>query len=95
MLNKVDRVDEAGLEYLRSALGTINGFAELLSTTFCEVPPVSLLVRDREAGVANSNEVMDHQSSVDFARWLERQCRLGPDPAWHLGAGPCPLARKP
>ena len=30
-------------------------------------------MRDRQAGVALSNDVMDHQSSVDFARWLENQ----------------------
>ena len=73
VLNKVDNVDEAGLTYLKSALGAINGFAELVPTTFGAVPPMSLLVRNREAGVALSNDVMDHQSSVDFAKWLESQ----------------------
>jgi len=76
VLNKVDNVDDAGLSYLKDALGAINGFAELMPTTFGVVPPYALLMRDREAGVALSNEVMDHQSSVDFAQWLESQQNL-------------------
>ena len=73
VLNKLDMVDDAGLAYLKDALSAINGFAELLPTTFGQVPPNSLLVTEREAGVALSNEIMDHQSSVDFAKWLEAQ----------------------
>jgi G3E family GTPase len=73
VINKIDSVDEADVEYLRSTLGALNGFAELLPAEFGKVPPQSLLVADRDAGVALSNEVMDHQSSVDFARWLESQ----------------------
>ena len=73
VLNKIDNVDDEGLTYLKDALGAINGFADLLPTQFGVVPPSSMLVQGREAGVANSNEVMDHQSSVDFAKWLEAQ----------------------
>ena len=73
VLNKVDNVDDGSLAYLKDALSTINGFAELLPTTFGKVPASTLLVKEREAGVALSNEVMDHQSSVDFAKWLQAQ----------------------
>jgi G3E family GTPase len=55
---------------LNTALGAINGFADLQRTTFGKVDPSAVLVSTREAGVAASNEVMDHQSSVDYARWL-------------------------
>ena len=80
VLNKVDGVDAASLAYLSDALGAINGFAELLPTTFGEVAPSQVLVSEREAGVASSNEVMDHQSSIDFAKWLQANA-LTPQPA--------------
>jgi G3E family GTPase len=67
VLNKVDNVDDAGLSYLKDALGAINGFAELMPTTFGVVPPYALLMRDREAGVALSNEVWTTSRASDLA----------------------------
>merc|ERR1719482_1368500 len=79
VLNKEDRVDAAGRAYLEEALGQINGFATLKPTTYGKVTPGDVLVADREAGVATSNEVMDHQSAVDMARWLQqRQPEVAP-----------------
>ena len=66
VLNKVDGVDAAGLAYLSDALGHINGFATLLPTTFGNVAPSQVLVGEREAGVALSNEVIDEPAPIEL-----------------------------
>lgn len=73
VINKIDKVSEEDLKYLKDVMGVINGFAELQQTTFGQVAPLSLLQKNRERGVAMSNEIMDLQSSVDFSKWLEAQ----------------------
>jgi G3E family GTPase len=66
VLNKVDGVDAAGLAYLSDALGHINGFATLLPAKFGNVAPSQVLVGEREAGVALSNEVIDEPAPIEL-----------------------------
>jgi G3E family GTPase len=73
VLNKIDMVDESGLKYLSDTLEFLNPVAEIFQTTFGKVPVTSLLVEHREGGVASLNDMSDHQTSVEFARWLESQ----------------------
>ena len=68
VLNKLDLLPAAELGALRELLGAINGFASLLPTSFGVVSPSELLLAEREAGVALSNEVTDHQSAVDLSK---------------------------
>lgn len=39
VLNKVDNVKEKDLTYLKDALGTLNGFADVLPTSFGVISP--------------------------------------------------------
>jgi len=73
VLNKLDRVDASGRAYLEEALGQLNGFSTLVPTMYGKVSPSDVLVAEREDGVAASNEVMDHQSAVDMATWLQQR----------------------
>ena len=62
VLNKVDGVDDAQRGYLEAALGAINGFADILPTTFGKVQPTQVLLTEREAGVAASPAVSEQRT---------------------------------
>ncbi len=73
LLNKADLASAEQLRDVEELLASINGFADIRRTEFGRVPLDQLLVQERTAGVATSNEVMDHKSSVDWANWAKSQ----------------------
>jgi len=73
VINKADTADAAELEQLQQVVGSLNGFAAVHRAEYGAVPLASILVPSRAAGVATSNDVMDHKSSIDWAKWLASQ----------------------
>ena len=91
LLNKRDQVDGAQMAELRQILGAVNGFATLLPSEYAKVPLREVLLEGGcaagVAGVAASNEVTDHKSSLDMARWLSEKKSEDGDEATHGAAG--------
>ena len=71
VLNKIDRVSAREQSDVEQTLSAINGFASVIAAKDGIVPIDQILVGSREAGVSMSNEVMDHKSAVDLAKWLQ------------------------
>uniref|UniRef100_A0A7S4F2B8 CobW C-terminal domain-containing protein n=1 Tax=Chrysotila carterae TaxID=13221 RepID=A0A7S4F2B8_CHRCT len=88
VLNKADLMSDDEMARVEQIVGAINGFATVLRAEYSKVPLSQLLVQSRELGVAGSNEVMDHKSAVDFAKWLRAE-HSSPGAQEHAQADEC------